>query len=70
MGSCTANVGLSCLIKPNENGKIEGKKEAKLVIIKIFFFVVVVYRLLGECCIAEVFCVLFQFSFKCLFVTL
>ena len=69
MGSCTADVGLPCLIKPKENGKIEGEK-SKISNNKIFFFVVVIYRPLGECYIADVFCVLFQFSFKCLFVTL
>ena len=70
MGSCTADVGLPCLIKPKENKKLKGKKRSKLVVIKILFFVVVIYRHLGECYIAEVFCVFLQFSFKCLFGTL
>ena len=41
MGSYTADVGLPCLIKPKENGKM--RKKEKLVIIKIFFFVIVIY---------------------------
>ena len=46
MGSCTADVGLPCLIKPTENGKNERKKKQSSD--KILFFVVVIYRLLGE----------------------
>ena len=62
MGSCIADVGLPCIIQPKE-------EEEKLVIIKILFFCYSFIYINSLENVVLLRCVLFQFSFKCLFVT-